>query len=65
VRFQREFLRLAAQMLRCRYQLVNGRNCTKTSWVQYFGKPIDHILCYVGYADHKGEMDLLCQEVMQ
>jgi hypothetical protein len=63
--FQREFLYLAAHMLRCRFQLLHGYSCTATAWVQYSGKPIDHVLCYVGYSDHRGEMQLLCREALR
>lgn len=63
--FEREFLRLAANMLRCRFQVLHGHGCTEPPpWVQYSpGTPIDSILCYVGYSDHAGEMRLLCREV--
>lgn len=60
--FEREFLLLAAQMLRCRFEVYHARRCYTPKWVQYTNKPVDQILCYVGYSDHKGEMQLLCQE---
>jgi hypothetical protein len=61
--FEREFLRLAAAMLRCRFQVMNGTGCCgKVPGVQYTGMPIDGIMCYIGYADHAAEMLLLCRE---
>lgn len=61
-RFEREFLRLAADMLRCRFHAVNGRNCTVAPSVQYTGQPADHVMCFVGYSDFKGEMRIMCRE---
>lgn len=63
--FEIEFLRLAADMLRCRFHVVNGRPCTKVRWVQYTDRPMDHVMCYVGYSDSREEMRLLCAERLQ
>jgi hypothetical protein len=61
--FEREFLHLASSMLRCRFHILHGRTCTRVGWIQYTDKPIDGILCYVGYSDFKAEMRLVCREM--
>jgi len=63
-RFERSFLRLETSMLRCRFHVIHGRTCTRESWIQYAGQPIESILCYVGYSDARGEMRLMCREAM-
>lgn len=47
--FQREFLALAANMLRCRFHVIHGRTCTKVKWVHYQDTPIDQdfVLCRI------------------
>ncbi len=65
LKLQREFLHLAANMLRCRFHVLHGRPCTRVKWVHYHDDPIDQILCYVGYSDWRSEMRLLCAEALR
>jgi len=37
--FEVEFLRLAADMLRCRFHVVNGYSCTDVASIHYAGTP--------------------------
>jgi len=63
---EREFLLLAAGMLRCRFHVVNGDECTIAPHVQYtHGTALGHLMYYVGYADHKAEMRLLLSDITQ
>jgi hypothetical protein len=61
--FQREFFKLAGFMLLSRYQLMNGRKCTEVRGHASNEKLLLFMqLSYVGYADSKGEMKMLCEE---
>ena len=64
VKFEREFFKLAGFMLLSRYQLIHCKQCTG---VHGHSDNRDRVrfmqMSYLGYADSREEMILLCKEM--